>query len=128
MRILIADDHEIIRQGVRGILCWRTDVDIVEASNGEEAIEQARKTKPDVILLDFMMPGMTGTDAALRLRGEMPHVPTLILSMHDLHPVAGQLAQIGVQGFVSKTDAAEKLPEATDTVLAGGTFFGAATP
>jgi two-component system response regulator NreC len=125
VRILIADDHEIIRTGVRGILRWRTDVDVVEASNGEEAIEQARKTNPDVIILDFMMPVMTGIEAARRLKDEMPQVPILILSMHEGHAMARELAQIGVQGFVSKTDAAQKLPDAIDTVLAGGTYFGA---
>jgi two-component system, NarL family, response regulator NreC len=125
VRILIADDHEIIRTGVRGILRWRTDVDVVEASNGEEAIEQARKTNPDVIILDFMMPVMTGIEAARRLKDEMPQVSILILSMHEGHAMARELAQIGVQGFVSKTDAAQKLPDAIDTVLAGGTYFGA---
>lgn len=124
MRILIADDHEIVRAGVRAILRWRTDVEIVEASNGEEAIEQARKSNPDLIILDFMMPVMTGVEAALRLKDEMPQVPILILSMHDLHAVVGQLSKIGVQGFVSKTDAAQKLPQAIDTIMAGGTFFG----
>jgi DNA-binding NarL/FixJ family response regulator len=128
LRILIADDYEIIRAGVRALLRWRTDVEIVEASNGEEAIEQARKTKPDVIILDLAMPVMTGIEAARRLKEEMPQVPILIMSMHDDgQAMARELAQIGVQGFVSKTDVAQKLPNAIDTVLAGGTFFGAAT-
>jgi DNA-binding NarL/FixJ family response regulator len=129
VRILIADDYELIRAGVRALLRWRTDVEIVEASNGQEAIEQARKTNPDVIILDIAMPIMTGIEAARRLKSEMPQVPILILSMHDDgHALARELVQIGVQGFVSKTDAAQKLPEAIDAVLAGGTFFGAATP
>jgi DNA-binding NarL/FixJ family response regulator len=125
LRILIADDYELIRAGVRALLRWRTDVEIIEASNGEEAIEQARKTNPDVIILDLAMPTMTGIEAARRLKEEMPQVPILILSMHDDgHTMARELAQIGVRGFVSKTDAAQKLPDAIDTVLAGGTFFG----
>jgi DNA-binding NarL/FixJ family response regulator len=126
LRILIADDHEIIRAGVRAILRWRPDVEIVEASNGEEAIEQARKTNPDLIILDFTMPVMTGIEAARRLKKEMPGVRILILSMHDGQAMTYELAQIGVQGFVSKTDAAQKLPQAIDAVLAGGTFFGGA--
>ena len=128
MRILIADDYEIIRAGVRALLRWRTDADVVEASNGQEAIEQARKTNPDVIILDLAMPVMTGLEAARRLKEEMPQVPILILSMNDdLHALVKELAQIGVQGFVSKSDVAQKLPQAIETVLAGGTFFGAAT-
>ena len=126
LRILIADDHEIIRAGVRAILHWRTDVEIVEASNGAEAIEQARATNPDIIILDFTMPVMTGIEAARRLKKEMPQIPILILSMHDGQAMKNELVQIGVQGFVSKTDAAQKLPGAIDAVLAGGTFFGEA--
>ena len=129
MRILIADDYEIIRAGVRALFRERTDVEIVEASNGQEAIEQARKTNPDVIVLDLAMPVMTGAEAARLLKKEMPQVPILIISMHDDgHALAGVLAKIGVQGFVSKIEAARKLPDAIDTVLAGGTYFGAATP
>jgi two-component system, NarL family, nitrate/nitrite response regulator NarL len=127
LRILIADDHEIIRAGVRAILSWQNDVEVVEASNGQEAIEQARKTNPDVIILDVTMPIMTGIEAARRLQSEMPQVPILILSMHEGESMANELARIGVQGYVSKNDASVKLPVAIDTVLAGGTFFGAAT-
>jgi two-component system, NarL family, nitrate/nitrite response regulator NarL len=127
VRILIADDHEIIRAGVRAILNWQNDVEIVEASNGQEAIEQARKTNPDVIILDVTMPIMTGIEAARRLKSEMPQVPILILSMHEGESMANELARIGVQGYVSKNEASAKLPAAIDTLLAGGTFFGAAT-
>jgi two-component system, NarL family, nitrate/nitrite response regulator NarL len=66
-------------------------------------------------------------EAAGRLKKEMPKVPILILSMHDGHLMTRELVQIGVQGFVSKTDAAQKLPDAINALLAGGTFFGAAT-
>jgi DNA-binding NarL/FixJ family response regulator len=126
VRILIADDHEIIRAGVRAILNWQNDVEVVEASNGQEAIEQARKTNPDVIILDVTMPIMTGIEAARRLKSEMPQVPILILSMHEGESMANELARIGVQGYVSKNEASVKLPVAIDTLLAGGTFFGAA--
>jgi two-component system, NarL family, nitrate/nitrite response regulator NarL len=127
LRILIADDHEIVRAGVRSILNWQNDVEVVEASNGQEAIERARNTNPDVIILDVTMPIMTGIEAARRLKREMPQVPILILSMHEGPSMADELARIGVQGYVSKNDASAKLPDAIDTVLAGGTYFGAAT-
>jgi two-component system, NarL family, nitrate/nitrite response regulator NarL len=128
VRILIADDHEIIRTGIRAILRWWANVDVVEASNGREAIQQARKTNPDVIILDVTMPVLTGIEAARRLKKEMPQVPILILSMHDGQSMADELARIGVQGYVSKNDASAKLTLAIDAVLAGGTFFGTATP
>jgi DNA-binding NarL/FixJ family response regulator len=127
LRILIADDHEIVRAGVRAILQCRTGVEVVEASNGQEAIDRARKTNPDLIILDVTMPGVTGIEAARRLKREMPQVPILILSMHEGESMANELARIGVQGYVSKNDASAKLPVAIDTVFAGGTFFGAAT-
>jgi DNA-binding NarL/FixJ family response regulator len=127
VRILIADDHEIVRAGVRAILNWQNDVEVVEASNGQEAIELARKTNPDVIILDVTMPIMTGIEAARRLKSEMPQVPILILSMHEGESMANELGRIGVQGYVSKNDASAKLPVAIDTVLAGGTFFGSGT-
>ena len=127
MRILIADDYEVVRKGVRALLRWRTDVEIVEASNGKEAIEQARTTHPDVIILDLAMPVMTGIEAARRLKVEMPQVPILVMSMHDDgHALGSELAKIGVRGFVSKTDAAQKLLDAIDAILAGETFFGVA--
>jgi DNA-binding NarL/FixJ family response regulator len=72
------------------------------------------------------MPVMTGIEAARRLNLEMPQVSILVMSMHDDgHALARELAQIGVRGFVSKTDAAEKLTDAIDAILAGGTYFGA---
>jgi DNA-binding NarL/FixJ family response regulator len=127
LRILIADDHEIVRAGTRMILLSRPDVDVIEASNGQEAIEQARKTKPDLIILDVTMPVLTGIQAARRLKQEMPKIPILILSMHEGRQLAHELRAIGVQGYVSKTDAAKKLSDAIDAILAGGTYFGAPT-
>ena len=103
-------------------------MEIVEASNGKEAVEQARTRHPDVIILDLAMPIITGVEAAGLLKKEMPQIPILILSMHDDgHALARELTQIGVRGFVSKTDAAQELADAIDTVLAGGTYFGVAT-
>jgi DNA-binding NarL/FixJ family response regulator len=125
VRILIADDYEIIRAGVRALLRWRTDVHIVEASNGQEPVDQARRTNPDVLILDLAMPVMTGLEAARHSKEEMPQVPILIMSTHDDgHAMTRELAKIGVQGFVSKTRAAQKLPDAIETVLAGETYFG----
>ena len=92
------------------------------------AIDQARKIKPDVIILDITMPGMTGIEAARQLKRELPQIPILILSMHDLYAVAGQLSRIGVQGFISKAEVAQNLPDAINAVVSGGTFFRTATP
>lgn len=128
MRILIADDHEIVRAGIRAILLWRSDVEVIEASNGQEAIDLARKTKPDLIILDVTMPVLTGIQAAQRLKQEMPKIPILILSMHEGPGLAHELRAIGVQGYVSKSETVTTLPEAIDALLDGGTFFGVKAP
>jgi two-component system, NarL family, nitrate/nitrite response regulator NarL len=124
LRVLIADDHEIVRAGLRAtILRLRPDFQIFEARNGQEAIEQARQAKFDVIILDVTMPIMTGIEAARRLKEEMPDIPVLILSMHEGASLMNALTRIGVKGYVAKADAATKLLDAIDTVFAGGTFF-----
>ena len=123
MRILIADDHEIVRAGIRAILLLRADVEVIEASNGQEAIAQARKTKPDLIILDVTMLVLGGIQAARRLKQEMPKIPILILSMHEGPHLAHELWAIGVQGYVSKTEAVTTLPEASNALLGGVTFF-----
>jgi two-component system, NarL family, nitrate/nitrite response regulator NarL len=128
LRIVVADDHEIVRAGIRAILLLRADVEVIEASNGQEAIEQARKTKPDLIILDVTMPVLGGIQAARQLKQEMPKTPILILSMHEGPQLAHELRAIGVQGYVSKTEAVTKLPQAIDALLGGGTFFGTEAP
>jgi len=128
LRILIADDHEVVRAGIRAILLLRLDVEVIEASNGQEAIEQARKTKPDLIILDVTMPVLGGVQAARRLKQEMPKIPILMLSMHEGRQLTHELRAIGVQGYVSKTDAVTTLPEAIDALFGGGTFFETKRP
>lgn len=128
MRILIADDYEVVRAGIWALLLhWRQDIEIREARNGQEAIDQARKTNPDLIILDITMPEMSGIEAARQLKNEMATIPIIVLSMHEGQSVINELTRIGVQGFVSKNDAVQKLSDAIETVLAGGTFFDATT-
>jgi two-component system, NarL family, nitrate/nitrite response regulator NarL len=125
LRILIADDYEVVRAGIWALLLhWRQDIEIGEACNGQEAIDQARKTNPDLIILDITMPVMSGIEAARRLKSEMSAIPIIVLSMHEGQSMINELTRIGVQGFVSKNDAVQKLPNAIDIILAGGTYFG----
>ena len=124
MRVLIADDHEIVRRGVRSILESRGDTNIcLEASNGQEAVQKAAECKPDLVILDHSMPVLDGLGAASKIRKIMPEVPIIMLSMHDGPQLIQELRLIGAQGFVPKAECAERLNEGIDAVMRGETFF-----
>lgn len=124
LRILVADDHEAVRKGVCVILSSREDIEVCgEAANGQEAIDKAHELKPDLIILDITMPVFSGIDAAEVIRQSMPHVPILLLSMHDSMQIIEQAKRIGVRGFVSKSEAATTLLLAVDALLRNDTFF-----
>jgi DNA-binding NarL/FixJ family response regulator len=124
MQILIADDHEIVRRGVRSILESRSDLKICgEATNGKEAVEKASELRPDLVILDHSMPVMSGMAAASEIRQLLPDVPIIMLSMHDGKPLIDALRLIGARGFVPKAECSAKLLEGVDAVLRGETFF-----
>jgi DNA-binding NarL/FixJ family response regulator len=124
LRILIADDHEAVRKGVCAILSSREDVEICdEAENGKEAIEKAQSLKPDLIVLDITMPVLSGFEAAREIRKILPHVPILILSMHESNQLIEEAKKIGVQGYVTKTQVGSTLLQAVDALLRKDNFF-----
>jgi DNA-binding NarL/FixJ family response regulator len=123
--VLIADDHEAIRKGVRTILRSRQDVEICgEASNGSEAIRMAVDLNPDLIILDLTMPVMGGFAAAKELRRLLPAIPILFYSMHEGTQLMKEAKQAGARGFVSKDRISDTLLDALDAVVVrNGTFF-----
>ena len=124
MRILIADDHEIVRKGVSSLLLSRENFEICgEAANGEEAIQQVRQLEPDLVVLDVTMPVLDGISAAKRIRKMRPSTPILILSMHEGREMIRAAKQAGAQAFVTKSDVSSVLLKAVDAVLGGQTFF-----
>jgi two-component system response regulator NreC len=124
LRILVADDHEAVRKGVCAILSSREDVEICgEAENGKEAIEKAQSLRPDLIVLDITMPVLSGFEAAREIRNILPHVPILILSMHDSSQLIEEAKKIGVQGYVTKNQVGATLLRAVDALLRKETFF-----
>lgn len=128
-RILIVDDHEIVRHGVRSILDDRPDWEVVgEAANGEEAIKAVSELQPDIVILDITMPVMSGLEAASRIRSMGLQCPVLIFSMHESDSLAGDVREAGAQGFVQKSRAARDLVRAVEQLLAGGTFFQQTDP
>jgi DNA-binding NarL/FixJ family response regulator len=125
-RILIADDHEVVRQGIRAIIVRnRPQWDCCgEAANGKEAVEAVKSLKPDVVILDITMPVMSGLEAASQIAKLGTGTAVLIFTMHESERLIAEVRQAGAQGFVHKSRAGRDLIVALDALLAGGTFFG----
>lgn len=123
IRIVIADDHAVVRDGLRALVEAQPGLQVVgEASNGEEAWTRARETKPDVLLLDLSMPGVTGIDAAERIAKDCPTVRVLALTMHEERGYVSRLLNAGAAGYVLKRSAASELVRAIRAVADGGTY------
>jgi two-component system response regulator NreC len=124
IRILIADDHSIVREGVRMILAGQEDFEVVgEASTGREALERARDLKPDVVVMDISMPDMTGIQATGKIRKELPQVQVLGLTMHEEDSYVFELLKVGAAGYVLKRAAAEDLVSAVRAAHRGEAFL-----
>jgi DNA-binding NarL/FixJ family response regulator len=126
-RILIVDDHEIVREGIRTLLARSgTEWEVCgEASNGNDGLEAVKRLKPDVVILDITMPGISGLEAARRISKHGLCSRVLMFTMHDSEMLENEVRQAGAQGFVLKSQAARDLVLAIRTLLAGGNFFGA---
>jgi DNA-binding NarL/FixJ family response regulator len=124
LRILIVDDHEAVRAGVRAILASRHDMEVCgEASNGQEAIEKALELRPDLIILDINMPILGGITAAKEIKVRLPQVLILLFSMHQSNQLVREAKLLGVQGYVNKSQAGATLLNAVDAVSSMQTFF-----
>ena len=126
-RILIVDDHEVLREGLKSLLAKvRPDWNVCgEATDGNEAIQLAQDLKPDVMILDITMARVSGLEAAPQMRKLGLSFPILIFTTHHSEHLAADVRESGAQGYVVKSQAARDLVLAIDTLLAGGTFFGA---
>jgi DNA-binding NarL/FixJ family response regulator len=117
LRILIADDHDLVRRGLRTLLEKQSGWQICgEAANGQDAVEQAMKTAPDVAVLDISMPVLNGVEAARRIRKELPRTQVIIVTMHEEDELARDLLEIGVLGYLLKSDADRDLVPAIEAV------------
>jgi DNA-binding NarL/FixJ family response regulator len=124
--ILVVDDHQIVREGVRSLIgSLRPQWTVSEAADGIRAIELIHQRKPDVVIMDITMPGTSGLETVLTLRRAGFDSPVLIFTMHKSDQLANETKQAGAQGYVLKSQAVEDLVKAIDILLAGGTFFGA---
>ncbi len=117
MRVLIADDHEIIRKSISSILQSRADIQICgEASNGEEAVSKTQLLKPDLLILDISLPDSSGWEVATAIKKLLPEIPILLLS-YGGEQLGEEVKRRGFQGFVSKNDAATTLLGAVDAIV-----------
>jgi DNA-binding NarL/FixJ family response regulator len=120
-RILIADDHAILREGVRALLATADDIEVVgEAADGREAIELAQKLEPDAILMDVAMPGLGGLEATLEIRKLVPRTKILVLSQYGEPEYVRRFLKAGVSGYVLKKAAGADLVAAIRAVMRGG--------
>lgn len=122
--ILLADDHTIVRQGIRSLLEARAHLKVVgEAATGREAVEKVGKLAPDVIIMDISMPQLNGLEATRQIRKLYPNCKVLVLTMHENRESVRQILKAGAQGYVVKKSAATELFDAIEAVHKGNAFF-----
>jgi DNA-binding NarL/FixJ family response regulator len=120
IQILVADDNEFVRRAIRSVLRMEPDFKIVyEAKNGIEAIEQAGKLLPNVVLLDVSMPGIGGLEAARQILEAAPNTEIVLLTEHAVTEMARTALSRGIRGYVIKSDAGKDLADAVRTVIQG---------
>ncbi len=124
MKLLIADDHGIVRGGLKLLLDRQPDMQVVaEASDGVEAVELALRVRPDICVLDVAMPRMTGLQATVEIRAHAPEISVLVLSMHDDERYLYEALQAGAAGYVLKREADTALVLAVRAVARGEPFM-----
>ena len=126
MRVVLADDHQLVRAGLRALLQSFADVQVLaECGDGHEALALVDRLQPDVLLLDITLPGLNGLDVAQRVPKLSPHTRVLILSMHTGAEYVGQALRAGVAGYLVKDSAVDELRVALDSIRAGLWLFPA---
>jgi DNA-binding NarL/FixJ family response regulator len=124
LRILVADDHELVRRGIRGLLRARRGWTVVgEAANGREAVEKAYKLRPDVAIVDISMPDLDGLQATRQIREAVPATKVVVLTMHESDQMVRRVLDAGALGYVLKSDLAAHLVKAVKNVSAGKLFL-----
>jgi DNA-binding NarL/FixJ family response regulator len=119
-RLLFADDHAIVREGIRALLCGSADLEIVgEAADGREVVRQASTLEPDVILMDLCMPGCNGTEAINAIKRRLPDAKVVVLTVQRTESHIRAALDVGADGYVLKDDSASDLLTALQSIEAG---------
>jgi two-component system, NarL family, invasion response regulator UvrY len=122
MKILIVDDHPIVRAGLRRLLGGEPDTELIEAASAKEAFDLASAVQPDLIILDLNLPGMGGLDVISRLVQAKPRPQILVLSMHDDPIFAARALEAGAQAYVSKNAPPTEIVVAMERLAGGQTY------
>jgi DNA-binding NarL/FixJ family response regulator len=123
-RILIADDHDVVRSGVRTILEAHEGWEVVgEATDGKQTVDQALATRPDIVILDYGLPLVNGVEATRQIKARVPGVEILIFTMHDTDSLVRDVLEAGARGFLLKSDARQFLVSAVESLAAHKPFF-----
>ena len=124
IRVLLADDHPVVREGIRSCLAAQRHIEVIgEAANGEQAVSLAQQLAPDVVLMDINMPRLSGLEATKLLRRSSPRIRVLILSVHNKRQFVLQIVRSGARGYVLKESPPEELVRAIETVARGEACF-----
>ena len=124
IRVFLADDHLILREGIRSLLGKVSDIEVVgEAGEGGETVAKVEQLAPDVVLMDITMPGMSGLEATKQIKQKYPQVKVLILTIHETSQYLSQMLQAGASGYVVKTTAASELISAIRAVHQGDVYL-----
>lgn len=124
IRVLIADDHAVVREGIRHVLSADEGFEVIaEAANGAEAVDFAQRLCPDAIVVDLTMPVMGGLEAVVQIRAALPDTRVLVLSMHDHEEYVARSVRAGAQGYLRKDSPPAELRRALRVLVDGGTFF-----
>ena len=124
VRILIADDHDVVRSGLRHLVEAQPNLEVVaEAGDGKEAVQKALETKPDIAVIDYSLPLINGAEVTRQIRAALPRTEVLMFTMHDNETLIQELLKAGARGYLLKTDAKNHLIGAIETLAAHKPFF-----
>ncbi len=124
IKVILADDHPIVREGLRGLLEKQKDVEVIaEAQNGQEAVRLCRQLRPDIVVMDITMPDLNGIDATRQILDEVPKVKVIALSMHSDKQFVDGMLRAGVKGYLLKDCASEELILCIQTVSSGRVYL-----
>jgi DNA-binding NarL/FixJ family response regulator len=123
LRLLIADDHEIVREGLRSLLELQGWKVVAEAVNGEDAVKKAKETNPDIAIMDIRLPGMDGIEAARQILQNGKQTKVLMLTMHDSKEFVRKAIEIGAQGYIWKAESSQEVVVAVKALSQNKTYL-----